>query len=89
MRRSDASLKMAEDLLLSAQARHALGQRDAARADAAAAQRHAQAAAGAEHPLADRARSESLRQQRPQTHPRLAGAVRHDRIGRVKAFIRT
>jgi eukaryotic-like serine/threonine-protein kinase len=57
----EASMTVAEDLLLRAQARHALGESDAARADATAALRHAQAAAGADHPLVARARSESLR----------------------------
>jgi eukaryotic-like serine/threonine-protein kinase len=57
----EASLTVAEDLLLRARALHALGQRDAARADSRTAQRHAEAAAGADHPLVARARSESLR----------------------------
>ncbi len=57
----DASLKVADDLLLRAQARHALGERDAARADATAAQRHAEATAGTDHPLVRRAQAASLR----------------------------
>lgn len=52
-----SSLHVGEDLLLRAQARQALGQRDEARADAASALRHAETAGGAEHPLVKRARA--------------------------------
>ncbi|MBC7941006.1 MAG: hypothetical protein H7Z19_14835, partial [Chitinophagaceae bacterium] len=51
-----ASLQVADDLLLRARSRQALGELEAARADAAAAQRHAEAAAGVDHPLVAQAR---------------------------------
>jgi serine/threonine-protein kinase len=52
---ADASLAVAEELLLLAQARSALGDAAGARADAARAAQHAQAAAGAGHPVTRRA----------------------------------
>jgi len=57
----DASLQVAEDLLLSALSRHGLGDFDAARANALAAQRHVEAAAGINHPLAGHAKALALR----------------------------
>jgi serine/threonine-protein kinase len=54
---ADASLHIAEALLLQAQALHAAGDIAAARADAASAARHAQLTAGADHPVTRAARA--------------------------------
>jgi len=57
----NASLQVAEDRLLHAQAQRMLGRSDLAHADAVLAERHARAAGGDDHPLARLARAESLR----------------------------
>jgi hypothetical protein len=51
----------ADDRLLRARAERMLGHTEAARADAALAERHARAAGGDDHPLVRLARAESLR----------------------------
>ena len=57
----NASLQIADDRLLRAQAERLLGQTDLAHADAVLAERHARAAGGDDHPLARLAHAESLR----------------------------
>jgi tetratricopeptide (TPR) repeat protein len=56
----DASLHVANDRLLRAQAQHMLGNAEAARTDAVLAERQARAAGGADHPLVRLAHAESL-----------------------------
>ena len=57
----DGSVHVADDRLLRAQAEHLVGQAEAARTDAALAERHARAAGGDDHPLVRQAHAESLR----------------------------
>jgi hypothetical protein len=57
----DGSVRVADAQLLRAQAERMLGHTEAARTDAALAERHARAAGGDDHPLVQLAHAESLR----------------------------